>query len=95
MREMSVSPRCVYVRWMSAVCFFAVAAAESIAVVRAWARLDDTGVARSSFMVKRRRSSAEEAPSASEGTTCLLEPVVTSGTGLSSLPSVKDLEELA
>ena len=74
---------------------FVVAAAESIAAVRTWARLDDTGMAPSSDMVKRPRSAVEDATSASEGTTCLLEPVVISGTGLSPLPSVEDLEELA
>ena len=75
---------------------YAVAAAtESIAAVRAWAGLDDTGMAQSSDMVSRPRSAADEATSGSEGTTCLLELVVTSETELSPLPSVEDLETLA
>ena len=94
MREMIFSPRCFHGRWSPARCFFA-AAAESIAVVRAWARLDDTGMVWSSDMVKRPRSAAEEAHSASEGTPCLFELPVTSGTGLSPLPAVEELEELA
>ena len=50
---------------------------------------------RSSGVVKRPRSAAEEATSVSEGATYLLELVVTSGTGLLPLPSVEELEELA
>ena len=95
MREMSFSPRCLYARWTSAVCFFAAAAAaESKAAVRAWARLDDMGMAQSSDMVKRPRSKAEEATSVSEGATYLLDLAVTSGTGALPLPSVEELEEL-
>ena len=97
MHATSWRPRCLYARLPSAVCFIAAAAAaESIADVRAWARLDDTGMARSTDMVRRPRSAAGEATSVSEGSTCLffLMPVI-SGTETLLLPSVGELEELA
>ena len=52
-------------------------------------------MARSSDMVRRPRSAAEEATLVSEGTTCLLlvMPVI-SGTGALLLPSAEELEEL-
>ena len=50
-------------------------------------------MARSSDMVKRPRSAAEEATSVSEETTCLLELVVISGTGALPLLSLEELEE--
>ena len=60
-------------RLTSAVCLVAAAAAaESIVDVRAWARLYDTGMARSSDMVRRPKSAAEGATPVIEGTTCLL-----------------------
>ena len=59
--------RCLYARLTLVVCFFAAAAAaaavESIDNVWAGARLDDTGLARSSDKVKRPRSAVEEATS--------------------------------
>ena len=61
-----------------------------------WARLDDAGMARSSGMVRRPRSAAEEATSVGEGTACLLllMPVI-SGTRFFLLPSMRELEELS
>ena len=57
MPEMSLGPRYSYSCFISAVDFVAAAAAaESIADVRTWARLDDTGMVRSSDMARRPRS---------------------------------------
>ena len=90
MRERSLRPRCLHASLSSAICLaVAAAAVESVTDVRAWARLDDTGIARSSDTARRPRSSAGEATSTSEGTTCLLllMPVI-SGTIALLLPSV-------
>ena len=50
----------------------ATAEAASIPADRAWATLEDTGFAGSSIMLRQPRSSAEDATSTREGTTCLL-----------------------
>lgn len=97
MRAVSLRPIYMYVFLTSAACLISAAAvAESIADVRAWIRLDDTGMARSLNMISRPRRSAEEATLTKEGTTFLLPltPVI-SGTLGRLLLSVEDLELLA
>ena len=67
----------------------AATAAASIAEVRAWATLDDTGLARSLAMVRRLNLSAEDATSTKEGATCLLPLMI-----MTSEPLPRSSEEL-
>ena len=64
----------------------AAAVAASIAAERAWATFEDAGFARSLATARRPRSSAEDATSTREGTTCLL-PRTTVTSGIRSLSS--------
>ena len=50
----------------------AATAAASISDIRAWETLDDTGLTRSSDMVRRLRSSADDAAFTKEGTAYLV-----------------------
>ena len=62
-----------YRRLTEELCFASAAAAvTSIAEDRPWATFEDTGFARSSAMVRRPRSSAEDATCTRRRTTCLL-----------------------
>ena len=76
-----------YRRCTENMCFSSAAAvAASIAADRVWETFEDTGLALSLAMVRRPRSSAEDATSTREGTTCLL-PRTTVTSGIRSLSS--------
>ena len=81
MRSICLRGVVTYSLFAEEVCFAsAAAAAASFAEVQAWATYQGTGFARSSAMVRRPRSSAEDAISTREGTTCLFAlTAVTSG----------------
>lgn len=72
MQAMSLRSKVTYARRTAEVCLASAAGVvASIAGVRAWETLDDTGLSGSSGMVSRLRSSTEDAKSTKEGATCL------------------------
>ena len=91
MRVISLTGRVTYARFTVEVCLASAAAAAAfVADVRALATLDDAGLVRSSHMVRRLRSSADDVTATQEGTTCLV-PLTTMILGL-LLRSSEELE---